>query len=124
MDTQTLISRERARLPLFWRMLGLGRSFKNLPSLLEQDETLRAICVGNASDQRNYLIAATDRRIVVAELTMFGAMKTPLSFQLSNASINAEPSKGRLTLQTGDYVLAITRAQKEQIADLQLALSR
>jgi hypothetical protein len=120
-----MIERERKRLPLLWRSVGGGRSLKALPALLEAGEEMLALCPGNfkagdASSATNYLLVATDRRLIVVRLGAFGAAKDHTSIPYPQlGSFDADREKGRLELRGAGVELSLAKLPHEQLADLE-----
>ena len=120
-----MIERERKRLPLLWKAVGGGRSLSALPALLEQDEQLLALCPANvmAADRSsaiNYLLAATNRRLIVVRLGTFGGAKDHTSIPYSQLeTFETDRGKGQLRLSGNGVELALAKLPAAQFADFE-----
>lgn len=120
-----MTERERKRLPLLWRLVGGGRSLRALPDLLEEGEEMLALCPANftasdASAATNYVLAATDRRLIVVRLGAFGAAKDHTSILYTQLeTFDADREKGQLSLGGGGVALSLAKLPHEQFADLE-----
>lgn len=126
-----VLERERQRLPFKWKLFGAGRSLKALPGLLEPGETLLTVCPGSEtvadpSAATNYMLAATDRRLIVVRLSALGGAKSHRSIpygELVSFEVEREKRKTRLRFAAPDFQLALSHLPPDQLADLERAVS-
>ena len=128
-----IVQLEKKRLPLLWKAVGAGRSIDHLLDVVEPDEELRAICPGNVpapdgSSATNYMIAATDRRLIVVRLGALGGAaahcSTPYG-ELGSFEVERDKkNRAKLVVRGPEVDLRLEKLPDGQLADLERAVAQ
>lgn len=128
MSNAEVIDRERKRLPMAWKLFGTARSLHALPGILEPDEELLAVCPGarmsgDAYAGENYMVAASDRRLIALRLGALGAAKDHVSIPYDRLeTFEADSNRERLEIAGDDVALLLGKVPREQLGDLEAAV--
>ncbi len=128
-----IVQREKKRLPLLWKAVGAGRSLDHLLEVVEPDEQLEAICPGNEpapdrSSATNYMLAATDRRLIVVRLGTLGGAdahwSTPYG-ELGSFEVERDKKdRAKLVVRGPEVDLCLEKLPDGQLADLERAVAQ